>query len=97
MDEIRIHSQKPDKVYEIVEGLCPNGPYLELFGRRHNMRPGWVTVGNQISEEEYTKGVQRLRSRKRKIAGPKGEDHHEKEKDRIEEIYHSHQESNPNI
>jgi mRNA m6A methyltransferase catalytic subunit len=53
----RQNSRKPDEVYEIIEGLCPGGPYLELFGRRHNMRPGWVTVGNQIEEVEYLKGL----------------------------------------
>ena len=79
VDEIRLHSQKPPKLYEIAEGLCPNGPYLELFGRRHNMRPGWVTVGNQISEEEYAKGVKKLRSRKREPEAPKGEDQYAKE------------------
>jgi N6-adenosine-specific RNA methylase IME4 len=97
VDEIGLHSQKPAKVYEIAEGLCPDGPYLELFGRRHNMRPGWVTVGNQISEEEYTKGLKRLRPRKRKIPGPKGEDKHETDFEKVLDIGQTLQESQANI
>ena len=46
MSERRVHSQKPDEIYEIAEQLCPGGCYLELFGRHHTLRPGWVTVGN---------------------------------------------------
>jgi N6-adenosine-specific RNA methylase IME4 len=61
----RENSRKPEKLYKIAEGLCPKGLYLELFGRRHNMRKGWVTVGNQIDEEEYEKGMSLLRKRKR--------------------------------
>ena len=25
----------------------PGGPYLELFGRLHNRRLGWITAGNE--------------------------------------------------
>lgn len=27
--------------------LAPHGRKLELFGRKHNTRPGWLTLGNQ--------------------------------------------------
>jgi mRNA (2'-O-methyladenosine-N6-)-methyltransferase len=27
--------------------LVPHGHKLELFGRKHNIRPGWLTLGNQ--------------------------------------------------
>ena len=59
----RLHSQKPDKQYKIMESLCPGGPFLELFGRRHNLRPCWVTVGNQVDEREYLEVLSRLRLR----------------------------------
>ena len=59
----RLHSQKPDKQYKIMESLCPGGPYLELIGRRHNVRAGWITVGNQVGESEYAEGLSRLRLR----------------------------------
>ncbi len=26
---------------------------LELFGEDHNIRPGWVTVGNKITESNF--------------------------------------------
>ncbi len=40
------HSKKPEALYQIAEMLWPNGRYLELFGRKHNVRPGWVTIGD---------------------------------------------------
>jgi mRNA m6A methyltransferase catalytic subunit len=44
----RMMSQKPMELYELIERLIPSGLYLEMFGRRNNMREGWVTMGNQI-------------------------------------------------
>lgn len=44
----RGQSQKPDEIYEIIERLMPNRYYLEIFGRRNNLRNNWVTVGNEI-------------------------------------------------
>jgi N6-adenosine-specific RNA methylase IME4 len=41
-----IHSQKPNKVYEIIETLYPSGKYLEMFAR--NKRKGWTSWGNEI-------------------------------------------------
>lgn len=40
------HSEKPKKVYEIIEKMFPNGKYLELFAR--NQRKGWTSWGNEI-------------------------------------------------
>ncbi|CAL9733548.1 N6-adenosine-methyltransferase Ime4p [Monosporozyma servazzii] len=43
-------SRKPDELYGIIERLVgPHARKLEIFGRDHNIRPGWVTVGNQLS------------------------------------------------
>jgi N6-adenosine-specific RNA methylase IME4 len=39
------HSQKPEKLYEIIESLF-DGPYVELFARRH--RPGWTCMGDEL-------------------------------------------------
>lgn len=44
----RKQSQKPDEVYGLCERLVPGGRYLELFGREHNLRPGWLTIGDQL-------------------------------------------------
>eukprot|EP00808_Paulinella_micropora_P008289 g60389.t1 len=45
--EVRETSRKPDEIYGLLERLAPNGRYLEIFGRPHNTRDGWVTLGNQ--------------------------------------------------
>ena len=44
-------SQKPNELYDLVEKLCPGGKYLELFARDNNLRPGWTSVGNQVSTD----------------------------------------------
>lgn len=44
----RGQSQKPEEIYELVEELFPGGSYLEIFGRRNNLRNEWTTVGNEL-------------------------------------------------
>lgn len=44
----RGQSQKPTEIYEFIEQLVPNGHYLEIFGRRNNLRSKWVTIGNEL-------------------------------------------------
>ena len=39
------HSEKPEEFYKLVEQLS-EGPYLELFARRH--REGWTCMGDQL-------------------------------------------------
>ncbi|KAG0255101.1 hypothetical protein BG011_005318 [Mortierella polycephala] len=46
--ERRGQSQKPEELYELIEELIPNGRYLEIFGRKNNLRDYWVTVGNEL-------------------------------------------------
>jgi len=46
--ERRGQSQKPNEIYEYCERLVPNGLFLEIFGRRNNLRDGWFTIGNEI-------------------------------------------------
>ena len=49
--EVRETSRKPDEVYEIAERLCGaerGVRKLEIFGRKHNRRRGWMTIGNQL-------------------------------------------------
>lgn len=42
-------SRKPDEFYDIVERLVgKHSRKLEIFGRDHNTRPGWLTIGNQL-------------------------------------------------
>ncbi|GAA95512.1 uncharacterized protein L969DRAFT_92644 [Mixia osmundae IAM 14324] len=51
VSEMRETSRKPDEIYEIIERMAPSGRKIELFGRKHNFRPGWLTLGNQIGSD----------------------------------------------
>ena len=43
-------SRKPDELYGMVERLVGrHARKLEMFGKDHNTRPGWVTIGNQLT------------------------------------------------
>ena len=44
----RGQSQKPEEIYQMIEAVVPDGCYLEIFGRRNNLRNGWITIGNEI-------------------------------------------------
>lgn len=46
--EARETSRKPDEIYDIIERISPGTRKVEIFGRRNNIRHGWVTVGNQL-------------------------------------------------
>jgi len=46
--ERRGQSQKPEELYEMIEELIPNGKYLEIFGRKNNLRDYWVTIGSEL-------------------------------------------------
>ena len=47
--ERRGQSQKPEEIYQLVEAVCPGGSFLEIFGRKNNLRDCWVTVGNEVT------------------------------------------------
>ena len=51
VSEVRDTSRKPDELYAIIERLCPGGRKVELFGRKHNVRRGWLTLGNQLRSD----------------------------------------------
>ncbi|KAK9819438.1 hypothetical protein WJX74_004366 [Apatococcus lobatus] len=46
--EVRETSRKPDEMYSLIERLSPGTRKLEIFARQHNVRPGWVSLGNQL-------------------------------------------------
>ena len=48
MSERRGQSQKPEELYEVIESVVPDGRYLEIFGRKNNLRNYWVTIGNEL-------------------------------------------------
>lgn len=43
-------TRKPPETYTLVENFCLGLRRLELFGRTHSLRPGWVTVGEGLDE-----------------------------------------------
>ncbi|PVF93728.1 MT-A70-domain-containing protein [Serendipita vermifera] len=48
VSEVRETSRKPEEAYGLIERICPGGRKIEIFGRKHNTRPGWLTLGNQL-------------------------------------------------
>jgi N6-adenosine-specific RNA methylase IME4 len=44
------HSEKPEFVYELIEGMVPTARLLELFARR-NDRPRWTVWGAELSAD----------------------------------------------
>eukprot|EP00916_Digyalum_oweni_P011405 GHVL01018983.1.p1 GENE.GHVL01018983.1~~GHVL01018983.1.p1 ORF type:complete len:724 (+),score=86.08 GHVL01018983.1:51-2222(+) len=49
VSEVRETSRKPDEVYRLIERMSPGTVKLELFGRPHNTRNNWLTLGNQLN------------------------------------------------
>ena len=47
--QVRQTSRKPDEMYSLLERLSPGTRKLEMFARQHNVRPGWVSLGNQLN------------------------------------------------
>ncbi|KAF8583991.1 MT-A70-domain-containing protein [Ramaria rubella] len=52
VSEVRETSRKPEEVYGLIERMCPGGRKIEIFGRKHNVRPGWLTLGNQLGNAD---------------------------------------------
>lgn len=48
VSEVRQTSRKPDEIYRIIERMRPGTLKVELFGRKHNIRNNWITLGNQL-------------------------------------------------
>ncbi|KDN47746.1 MT-A70-domain-containing protein [Tilletiaria anomala UBC 951] len=61
VSEVRDTSRKPDELYGMIEKLCPGGKKIELFGRRMNCRPGYLTLGNQLKSDNVFDPVLRDR------------------------------------
>jgi mRNA (2'-O-methyladenosine-N6-)-methyltransferase len=52
VSEVRETSRKPDEVYGLIDRLSPGTRKLEIFGRMHNVHPGWMTLGNQLGSNK---------------------------------------------
>lgn len=54
--------RKPDEIYDIVQRIAGvHARKLEIFGRDHNTRPGWFTIGNQLTGTSIHEGEVKLR------------------------------------
>lgn len=76
---VRDTSRKPDELYDMIEKMCPGGRKVELFGRQHNVRPGWLTLGNQLKNDHVVRAFthpgraappSRVRSARRRPIAP---------------------------
>ncbi|KAI0824607.1 MT-A70-domain-containing protein [Trametes gibbosa] len=65
VSEVRETSRKPDEVYGMIERMCPGGRKIEIFGRKHNTRPGWLTLGNQLGVDQIYEEDLRVRIKAR--------------------------------
>ncbi|CDR96433.1 MT-A70 family protein, putative [Babesia bigemina] len=54
VSEVRETSRKPDEIYGIIERMVPGALKLEIFGRSHNVRNNWITLGNQLDGYKLT-------------------------------------------
>jgi N6-adenosine-specific RNA methylase IME4 len=63
-----LHSAKPDRQYEIIEGMFPGGARLELFARRR--RAGWVSWGNELGRYEQNDGAAARDDRESPLRSP---------------------------
>eukprot|EP00002_Diphylleia_rotans_P022530 TRINITY_DN4411_c0_g2_i8.p1 TRINITY_DN4411_c0_g2~~TRINITY_DN4411_c0_g2_i8.p1 ORF type:complete len:554 (-),score=64.39 TRINITY_DN4411_c0_g2_i8:120-1781(-) len=53
---VRDKSRKPDQIYHIIERMAPGSRKVEVFARNHNLRKGWLSLGNQLGEYyDYTR------------------------------------------
>lgn len=46
-------TEKPAELYSIIEHFCNGRRRLELFGEEHNARPGWLTLGKDLSSSTH--------------------------------------------
>ena len=44
---------KPSELYAIIEHFANGRRRLELFGHDHNIRRGWLTLGNELSSSNH--------------------------------------------
>lgn len=45
--------EKPDEIFHIIEHFCLGRRRLHLFGRDSTIRPGWLTVGPELTNSNF--------------------------------------------
>ncbi len=48
---------KPEEIFHIIEHFCLGKRRLYLFGRDSTIRPGWLTVGPELTESSFDKDL----------------------------------------
>ncbi|KAF2364994.1 Pseudouridine synthase TruD [Trinorchestia longiramus] len=48
---------KPVEIFHIIEHFCLGKRRLHLFGRDPSIRPGWLTVGPDLSSSNFDRGI----------------------------------------
>jgi mRNA m6A methyltransferase non-catalytic subunit len=54
-EEVFGSKKKPDEIYRIIERFCLGRKRLELFGDNESIRPGWVTIGENIGDTNFNR------------------------------------------
>lgn len=47
---------QPEELYHIIENFAQGRRRLELFGTDHNIRPGWLTLGDEVGGSNFEAG-----------------------------------------
>lgn len=50
VSDIKKNSQKPDQLYTIIDLMMPGSKKVEIFAKNNNLKPGWLSMGNEIGE-----------------------------------------------
>ena len=45
---------KPNEIFNIIEHFCLGRRRLHVFGRDSTIRPGWLTIGHQLSHSNFS-------------------------------------------
>ncbi len=67
------HSEKPELFRGLIEQVA-NGPYLELFGRRHPGSSHWTVFGNDVAGAQTPCDEESLRSTRHDTTPPIAKD-----------------------
>nr|CAG4640908.1 EOG090X07CF [Eulimnadia texana] len=49
--------EKPSEIFNIIEHFCLGKRRLHLFGRDSTIRPGWLTLGPELTNSNFNKDV----------------------------------------
>lgn len=50
-------TEKPEEIYHIIEHFCLGRRRLHIFGSDSTLRPGWLSIGPQLSSSNFQRDV----------------------------------------